>query len=341
MDGNGRWANERSRPRVFGHIKGARVAKKIITQSVQLGIKNLTLYAFSTENWNRPADEVSFLIRLLQRYLARERRHLFEQNVRFNVIGEYQRFPPLVVKEIELTMERTKNNSGLNLSFALNYGGRQELVSVMRELSERTLCGELKPDEITESLISEELEKRSVGEPDLLIRTSGELRLSNFLIWQSTYSELYFTPVLWPDFDESEMLKAIDSFQNRERRFGHTSEQIESSIKSTNSFNLLAPVSQSKNKTEEGHDLSQNQEITETIESHKKSEHVHKIINSDVDGTESKLEALQRKILNKIYDFTSEEKIIQSSVAHSTSLNWVNLVTTKDESNIVTQGGHK
>lgn len=225
MDGNGRWAQERSRPRVFGHIKGARVAKKIITQSVKLGIKNLTLYAFSTENWNRPADEVSFLIRLLQRYLARERRHLFEQNIRFNVIGEYHKFPSLVAKEIELTIEQTKNNTGMTLSFALNYGGRQELVSLMQDLSERVLRGELKPEDITENLISTELARRSVGEPDLLIRTSGELRLSNFLIWQSTYSELYFTPVLWPDFNETELMKAIDSYHQRERRFGCTSQQ--------------------------------------------------------------------------------------------------------------------
>lgn len=231
MDGNGRWAQERRRPRVFGHIKGARVAKKIITQAVKLGIKNLTLYAFSTENWNRPADEVSFLIRLLQRYLARERRHLFEQNIRFNVIGEYQKFPALVAKEIELTIEQTKNNTGMTLSFALNYGGRQELVALMQDLSERVLRGELKSEDITEELISTELARRSVGEPDLLIRTSGELRLSNFLIWQSTYSELYFTPVLWPDFNEAELLKAMDSYHQRERRFGCTSQQLEAVVK--------------------------------------------------------------------------------------------------------------
>lgn len=267
MDGNGRWAQERRRPRVFGHIKGARVAKKIITKSVKLGIKNLTLYAFSTENWNRPADEVSFLIRLLQRYLARERRHLFEQNIRFNVIGEYQKFPPLVAREIELTIEQTKNNTGMNLSFALNYGGRQELVSVIRDLSDKVLRGELKSEEITESLISDELERRSVGEPDLLIRTSGELRLSNFLIWQSTYSELYFTPVLWPDFNESELLKAIDSYQARERRFGHTSQQLDASVKKNETSLLVENDSSSTIK--KGYDLRTENESAQKSHNHK------------------------------------------------------------------------
>lgn len=227
MDGNGRWATEKGRPRIFGHIKGARVAKKIITQSVELGIKHLTLYAFSTENWNRPPTEVNFLIRLLQRYLARERHHLFEQNIQFKVIGDYHKFPSMVVKEIELTMEQTKNNSGMSLSFALNYGGRQELVQVMQEFAQKIQRGQMRPEEITEELVSQVLEQRSVGEPDLLIRTSGEYRLSNFLLWQATYSELYFTPVLWPDFSEDHLLEAIQSYSQRERRFGLTSEQIE------------------------------------------------------------------------------------------------------------------
>lgn len=228
MDGNGRWATEKGRPRVFGHIKGARVAKKIITQSVELGIKHLTLYAFSTENWNRPPTEVNFLIQLLQRYLARERHHLFQQNIRFKVIGDYHKFPSIVVREIELTMEQTKDNTGMNLSFALNYGGRQELIYVMRELAQKVQRGEMQPEEITEQIVSRVLEDHSVGEPDLLIRTSGEYRLSNFLLWQATYSELYFTSVLWPDFSEVHLLEAIQSYSQRERRFGLISEQIES-----------------------------------------------------------------------------------------------------------------
>lgn len=226
MDGNGRWAKERRRPRLFGHIKGARVAKKTITHSVELGIKNLTLYAFSTENWGRPAEEVSFLMRLLKRYLARERHSLIKQNIRFNVIGQYQDLPPAVVEEIELTINQTQSNTGMNLTFALNYGGRQELVLVMRELAEQVKIQKLNSQAITEELISEMLTKQSVSDPDLIIRTSGELRLSNFLTWQSAYSELYFTDVLWPDFEVSDFKKALESFQKRERRFGQTSEQI-------------------------------------------------------------------------------------------------------------------
>lgn len=226
MDGNGRWAKERHRPRVFGHIKGARVAKKIITKAVEIGLSDLTLYAFSTENWNRPKDEVNFLIRLLKRYLARERKLLIKQNIKFKVIGNYHKFPQMVVDEIDSTIEQTKNNTGMNLSFALNYGGRQEIIEIMQSLAAQAQAGQLAPEKITESLISEILESKSVGEPDLLIRTSGELRLSNFLVWQSVYSELYFTPTLWPDFNEDMFMQAIESYRNRERRFGHTSEQI-------------------------------------------------------------------------------------------------------------------
>ncbi len=229
MDGNGRWAKERRRPRIFGHIKGARVAKKIITKSVQLGIKNLTLYAFSTENWGRPVEEVSFLMRLLRRYLVRERHLLNKQNIKFRVIGQYRELPPAVVEQIDLTMEETKNNTGMNLTFALNYGGRQDLVYVMRDLATQVQQGLIKPQQVTESMISEILVKQSVGDPDLIIRTSGEVRLSNFLTWQSAYSELYFTPVLWPDFNEHDFTKALDSFKGRERRFGITSEQVASS----------------------------------------------------------------------------------------------------------------
>lgn len=226
MDGNGRWAKERRRPRIYGHIKGARVAKKIITKAVEIGLHDLTLYAFSTENWNRPKDEVSFLIRLLKRYLERERKLLIKQNIKFKVIGDYHKFPDLVVKEIEQTMRETQNNTGMSLSFALNYGGRQELVQIIRDISVKVKSNELETNQITEDLVSQMLEEASVGEPDLLIRTSGELRLSNFLIWQSVYSELYFTPTLWPDFNETHLMKAIESYRNRERRFGHTSEQI-------------------------------------------------------------------------------------------------------------------
>lgn len=226
MDGNGRWAKERHRPRFFGHVKGARVAKKIITKSVELKLKNLTLYAFSTENWSRPADEVNFLMRLLRRYLERERHHLFEQNIRFRVIGNIEALPGEVVHEIKKTIAQTASNTGLNLTFALNYGGRQELTALVQSLVDKVLAGEIDRDEITESRISEELRLCSVVDPDLIIRTSGELRLSNFLTWQSAYSELFFTSVLWPDFEEGNLLEAIQAFRGRQRRFGQTADQV-------------------------------------------------------------------------------------------------------------------
>jgi undecaprenyl diphosphate synthase len=226
MDGNGRWAKERRRPRIFGHIKGARVAKKIISRSVELGIKDLTLYAFSTENWGRPAEEVNFLMRLLKRYLHRERHLLVKQNIRFNVIGQYKDLPAPVIEEIELTIEASKANTGMNLTFALNYGGRQELVQVMRELAYQVKNSKLSAQDINEEIVSELLLKTSVGDPDLIIRTSGELRLSNFLTWQAAYSELYFTNTLWPDFEVIDFEKALESYKKRERRFGQTSEQI-------------------------------------------------------------------------------------------------------------------
>jgi undecaprenyl diphosphate synthase len=227
MDGNGRWAKERLRPRIYGHIKGARVAKKIITKSVRIGLKELTLYAFSTENWGRPKDEISFLMRLLKRYLERERHLLNKQNIRFKVIGQYQDLPPLVVEEIVKTIDETKHNTGMILTFALNYGGRQDIVRVMQRLAFQVQKGELQPTEISEQLISSSLLEQSVGDPDLIIRTSGEVRLSNFLTWQSAYSELYFTDVLWPDFTEADFLASISEFRGRERRFGQLSEQVD------------------------------------------------------------------------------------------------------------------
>lgn len=227
MDGNGRWAKERHRPRVFGHIKGARVAKKIITEAVKIGLKHLTLYAFSTENWARPKEEVNFLMRLLGRYLERERHLLIKQNIRFNVIGEYRELPPHVVKEIEKTIDLTQNNTGMNLTFALNYGGRQELALLMRDLAREVNEGRLSPDSISEDFLSNRLKEHSVEDADLIIRTSGEQRLSNFLTWQSAYSEFYFIETLWPDFTETHFRRALSVFNQRERRFGKTSEQID------------------------------------------------------------------------------------------------------------------
>lgn len=226
MDGNGRWAQQHLRPRVFGHIKGARIAKKIITRSVELGIKNLTLYAFSTENWLRPQEEVSFLMKLLGRYLKKERENLIKQNIKFQVIGDVSKLPGIIIEQVDKSIADTKNNTGMVLTFALNYGGRQELVSAFLRLAEKIKANELPIENITENLITQVVETKSVGSPDLLIRTSGEMRLSNFLIWQAAYSELYFTKTLWPDFSIKDYEAAIEEYTLRERRFGKTSDQV-------------------------------------------------------------------------------------------------------------------
>jgi undecaprenyl diphosphate synthase len=226
MDGNGRWAKQHLRPRVFGHIKGARVAKKIITKSVELGIKNLTLYAFSTENWLRPKEEVSFLMKLLGRYLRKERDSLIKQNIKFQVMGDISKLPVIAIDEVNKSIQATKDNSGLVLTFALNYGGRQELVHAFQKLAKMIKSSELSIENISEDLITHVLETESVSAPDLIIRTSGEMRLSNFLIWQAAYSELYFTKTLWPDFSTNDYVLAIEEYTARERRFGKTSDQV-------------------------------------------------------------------------------------------------------------------
>lgn len=226
MDGNGRWAQQKLRPRIFGHIKGARVAKKIITRSVELGLNNLTLYAFSTENWMRPQEEVSFLMRLLGRYLNKEINNLVKQNIQFKVIGDIEKLPSSIIEQIKRSIELTKNNTGLKLTFALNYGGRQEILFAVKKIAEKIKEHELQPDEINEQLLSEYIQNGSVGTPDLILRTSGEMRLSNFLIWQAAYSELYFTKILWPDFTVQDFERALNEFAFRERRYGKTSEQV-------------------------------------------------------------------------------------------------------------------
>lgn len=225
MDGNGRWAELRHRERTFGHLKGARVARKIIEASRVVGIKFLTLYAFSTENWLRPQSEVSFLMKLLARHLRKERRTLIQNNIRFSVIGNIRRLPPSVIKEVELTIEETRNNTGMHLTFALSYGSRQEITEMVRSLAEQAAAGHLDPSQITEETLTSRLQTSSLPDPDLIIRTSGEHRLSNFLLWQAAYSELYITDVLWPDFSSEELTKALTHFASRERRFGRTTAQ--------------------------------------------------------------------------------------------------------------------
>lgn len=223
MDGNGRWAQARHRPRTYGHIKGARVAKRIITQSTKLGVKKLTLFAFSTENWSRPIEEVSFLMNLLERYIIRERTNLIKENIRFKVIGDITKLPQSVLSEVERTMSATQTNSGLELTFALNYGSRQELSALVKNIAIEIESGELTAERVDEHLISKRLQEVSVTDPDLIIRTSGEMRLSNFLLWQAAYSEFYFTKTLWPDFTEDDFLLAIKDYSSRERRFGTVS----------------------------------------------------------------------------------------------------------------------
>lgn len=220
MDGNGRWAQLRHKPRVYGHIKGTRVAKKIITACSRKGIKNLTLYAFSTENWLRPSAEVSFLMNLLRRYLKKETENLIKENIRFSIIGDISRVPGDVKDAITKAMQATSKCTGLNLVFALSYGSRQEITSAVKTIVAKVAAGELKASEIDESAINGALSTYPTPDPDLILRTSGEMRLSNFLLWQAAYSEFFFTSTLWPDFTEDELEKALQDYSHRQRRFG-------------------------------------------------------------------------------------------------------------------------
>jgi len=227
MDGNGRWALRRGRPRVFGHIRGSSRVRPIIRECGRLGVKYLTLYAFSSENWGRPSDEVGVLMRLLQKYLAREQKTLMKDDVRFRTIGNVSKLPEFAQKIIYETQELTKANTGLTLIFALSYGSRQEITEAVRGIAELAEKGVLRSKDITEDLISDNLNTgRDIPDPDLIIRTSGEMRLSNFMLWQAAYSELYVTEKLWPEFDIQELHKAIGSFSSRKRRFGLTVEPV-------------------------------------------------------------------------------------------------------------------
>lgn len=220
MDGNGRWAQNKKRPRTFGHIKGARIAKNIITECAKLKVPYLTLYAFSSENWLRPQAEVSFLMNLLRRYLRKETDRLVEQNIRFNVIGDLNRLPTDALAAILHAKDKTAHNTGMVLTFAISYGSRQEITSAMKTLAAKVQKGLINADDIDELSVHQHLMTNNLPDPDLIIRTSGEHRLSNFLLWQAAYSEFYFTETLWPDFKEEELHYALKSFEKRERRFG-------------------------------------------------------------------------------------------------------------------------
>ena len=226
MDGNGRWAKQQGKPRIFGHEKGAKTVREIIQEVSEIGIPYLTLYAFSTENWKRPKLEVEALMHLLSRYLKKEVAIMQENNIRLNAIGDLESLPSKVRKELYKAMEQTQNNTSTTVSLALAYGGQQELLQMTQQLAQRVQQGLLTPQQITPELIQQTLYTQNIPPVDLLIRTSGECRISNFLLWQIAYAELYFTDILWPDFSPEELHKALANYQNRERRFGKTSEQL-------------------------------------------------------------------------------------------------------------------
>jgi len=226
MDGNGRWAKQKGLLRTLGHENGTKSVRIVVETAAKLGIENLTLYAFSTENWNRPKLEVELLMNLLINSLKNELKTLQDNNIRLNSIGNLDLLPKSAQKKLQEVVEKTKNNKNMVLTLALSYGSREELINVVKNISNKVKNNIISIDSIDESIINQHLYTQDLPEVDLLIRTSGEHRISNFLLWQIAYAELYFTDVLWPDFKEDDLYEAIISYQKRERRFGKTSEQI-------------------------------------------------------------------------------------------------------------------
>lgn len=226
MDGNGRWAKQKGFLRAFGHENGTKSVRTTVETSAKLGIENLTLYAFSTENWNRPKLEVDTLMKLLISSLKKELSTLQKNNIRLNAIGNTNLLPEKVKNELLSVIEKTKSNNRMTLTLALSYGSREEILNTVKKISEKVKNNIISVDAIDESIINEHLYTHDLPDVDLVIRTSGEHRISNFLLWQIAYAEFYFTEVLWPDFNEEDLYKAIISYQKRERRFGKTSEQI-------------------------------------------------------------------------------------------------------------------
>ncbi len=226
MDGNGRWAKKQGLIRAIGHENGTKSVRITVETCAKLGIENLTLYAFSTENWNRPKLEVETLMKLLISSLKKELDTLQKNNIRLNAIGNLDLLPSSAKKELVTVIEKTKNNSRMTLTLALSYGSREELLNAVKNISSKVKNNIISPDDIDESIINQHLYTHNLPDVDLVIRTSGEHRISNFLLWQIAYAEFYFTDVLWPDFKETDLYDAIISYQKRERRFGKTSEQI-------------------------------------------------------------------------------------------------------------------
>ena len=227
MDGNGRWAKKKTMNRIRGHEKGTESVRVIVRASRELGIQWLTLYAFSEENWKRPKYEINALMMILKSFLKSELREMQDNGIRLKTIGDISKLPEDVQAIIDETVEKTADNSDMTLSLALSYGGRQEIAYALKKITEKIKSGEILSRDIDEHLISDNLYTTGMPDPDLLIRTSGEYRVSNFLLWQIAYSEFYITPTLWPDFRKEEYLTAIEEFQKRERRFGATGDQLE------------------------------------------------------------------------------------------------------------------
>lgn len=230
MDGNGRWANSRMLPRAAGHKKGAETARNLINSAKDAGIKYLTLYAFSSENWGRPAEEVNDLMNLLRFYLDKEIGNLHDSGIKIRIIGDLEKLSDDIRQKISKAEKLTENNSDLNLNIALSYGSRHEIVSAAKKLAEDIAAGKIKDEDVNEKSFQGYLYTAGIPDPDLLIRTGGDQRISNFLLWQSAYTEFYFTPVLWPDFSEKELAAAIEEFYKRERRFGGTKEKKASAV---------------------------------------------------------------------------------------------------------------
>lgn len=220
LDGNGRWAKKRMLPRNMGHVQGAKTVEQIIEDAHDLGIKYLTVYAFSTENWKRPQEEVDALMKLLKDYLKNCIKHANKNNMRVRVIGDKTRLEASIQEKIQELEEISKENTGINFTIAINYGSRDEMIRAMRKMMLDCKEGDIQPEEINEDIFAHYLDTTGMPDPDLLIRTSGEIRLSNYMLWQLAYTEFYFTDVLWPDFNKKELIKAIEYYNGRDRRFG-------------------------------------------------------------------------------------------------------------------------
>ncbi|WP_308235117.1 isoprenyl transferase [Prevotella sp.] len=225
MDGNGRWATEHGKPRSYGHQAGVETVRRITSECTRLGVKYLTLYTFSTENWNRPETEIAALMGLVLSSLEDE--IFMKNNVRFKVIGDIERLPVEVQRKLQETIDHTAGNTAMTMVVALSYSARWEITKAMKDIAKKALDGQLSVDDITEDTVSQSLTTASIPDPDLLIRTGGELRISNYLLWQIAYSELYFCDTFWPDFNEADLHKAIADYQHRQRRFGKTGKQVE------------------------------------------------------------------------------------------------------------------